>query len=230
MKFSPGIGVGAMSGSQGGTTASRGRAGQYFRTRTMPTQPNTAKQTSVRTNLATASNAWGATLTDSQRTAWNDFATAFPITDRLGQTLQLTGQQAFVRLNSRLLNAGEAQITTAPTDQDVTDVTTITATVTVTGTVMSLAFTPSPLAATDLLIVRATPAFSPGKSYFTNALRDILVTTAAASTPLDVAAAWATAFGAFPAAGTKVGFSVNCIRNTNGAYDAELRATAVVGA
>jgi len=168
----------------------------------MPTQPNTAKQTTVRTNLATASNAWGATLTDAERIAWNDFATAFPITDRLGQVLQLTGQQAFVRLNSRLLNAGESIITTAPTDQDVTDVTSITPTVTVTGPVMSLAFDPSPLASTDLLIIRATPAFSAGKSYFTNALRDIQITAAAAATPIDVAASWVTAFGAFPAAGT----------------------------
>ena len=192
--------------------------------------PNTAKQTAVRTNLATASGAWGGTLTDAQRTAWNDFASNFPITDRLGQTLQLTGQQAFVRLNSRLLNAGLSQITTAPTDQAVSDVTSITATVTVTGSVMTLGFSPSPLAAGDYMIVRATPAFSPGKSYFTNALRDIQISSSAATTPLDISADWVAAFGAFPAAWTKIGFSVNVIRASNGAYDAELRATAVVGA
>ena len=228
MKFSPGIGVGSMSGSQGGTTASRGRAGQYFRTRSMPTQPNTAAQTAIRTNVATASARWGGSLTDAQRDGWETFSQNFPITDKLGQPLQLTAQQAYVKLNVRLLNAAQSVIDDAPTDQTVTDVLTITPVVDVNGAAMTVAFTPTPLATNDLLIVRITPAFSAGKSYFTNMLRDVSFSATAASSTLDVSAAWIARFGSFPAVGTKVGFETICLRNTNGAYDAALRSTATV--
>jgi hypothetical protein len=230
MKFSPGLGVGAMSGSQGGITASHGNAGQYFRTRTIPTNPQTAAQTTVRTNLGATAAAWGTSLSDAQREGWFTFAANYPITDALGQPLQLTGSQAFSRLNARLLAAGLSMILTAPTDQNVTDLLSITASVVVTGSVMTVAFDPSPIGADDVIIVRATPAFSPGKSYFTKMLRQILVSSLEDTTPLDVSAAWIAKFGSFPAAGTKVGFEVNCLRSVNGAYDAVLRATATVTA
>ena len=230
MKFSPGIGVGAMSGSQGGTTASRGRAGQYFRTRSMPTQPNTPSQTAIRTNVATASGRWGGVLTDAQRAGWETFSQNFPITDKLGQPLQLTGQQAYVKLNTRLLNAGQAAIDAAPVDQSVTDVLTITPVATFTGSILTVAFTPTPLAADDLLVIRITPAFSVGKSYFTNMLRDVTITALAEAGPVDCSPDWVAKYGTFPAAGTKLGFEVTCLRTTNGAYDASLRATAIVGA
>ena len=194
----------------------------------MPTQPNTAAQTAIRTAVGAASTAWGATLTDAQRTAWKDFADSYPITDRLGQPLTLTGQQAFVKLNTRLINAGRAQLTEAPTDQNVTDVTSIAVSIDVNGSVFTVTPTPNTIGANDILIVRASPSFSAGKSYFTNLLRDTAFSGGGLAVPFDISALWVAKFGAFPLEGTKVGVSVNCLRTTNGAYDAELRATTTV--
>jgi hypothetical protein len=83
------------SGSQASTTASRGRFGQYNRTRAMPTQPRTAAQMAVRGYLTDASQAWRA-LTEAERAAWNAYAAVTGRADSLGQTIYLTGHQQFV--------------------------------------------------------------------------------------------------------------------------------------
>jgi len=230
MKFTPGIAVGAMSGSIGGSTASHNAGGAYFRTRVVPVNPQTPAQTTVRSNLSNASARWGGVLTQIQRDGWVTFAENFPIVDRLGQALQLSGQQAYVRLNSRLLAAELPFLDDAPIDQNVTDLLTVEATWSIAGAKLDIAFTPTPLAADDYLIVRATPAFSPGKNYFTKMLRVIVVSAAAQASPLDVLAEWQAKFGAVPAVGSKIGFEINVIRATNGAYDAVLRTTMLVTA
>lgn len=82
------------SGSQAGTTASRNRFGQYLRTRAVPVQPRTPKQTFNRASLTNGSSAWR-TLTDAQRTAWNDYAAQISRSDALGSTYNPTGAGLF---------------------------------------------------------------------------------------------------------------------------------------
>lgn len=70
MKFESAF-VGDLSGSVGGLTASRARGGvDYFRFRATPTNPDTALQQTVRSALATLSQRWGGTLTQSERDSW----------------------------------------------------------------------------------------------------------------------------------------------------------------
>lgn len=83
------------SGSQAGTTASRNRFGQYKRTRAIPVQPRTPKQTTNRSQMATASSAWRF-LTDAQRTAWNDYAAQISRSDSLGSSYNPTGASLYV--------------------------------------------------------------------------------------------------------------------------------------
>ena len=80
------------SGSIGGTTFSHNRFGLYTRARRVPVNPNTAYQQAIRNAFRTASAEWR-TLTDAQRAAWNAYAAGSPTTNRLGQTVYLTGQQ-----------------------------------------------------------------------------------------------------------------------------------------
>lgn len=82
------------SGSQAGTTASRNRFGQYLRTRAIPVQPRTPKQTSLRAAFTSASSLWR-TLSDAQRTAWNDYAAQLSRTDSLGSSYSPTGAGLF---------------------------------------------------------------------------------------------------------------------------------------
>ncbi len=228
MKFTPGVVVGAASGSIGGATASHGKGGAYFRKRAIPTNPKTVFQQEQRTNIGTASALWSNTLTADERESWVTFAQNFPITDRLGQTLTLSGQGACTKINSRLLAAGLAVITQAPLNQDVTDLLTVEAVFNIGAGASSLTFTPAPLAATDHLIVRATPALPAGVTFVKNKLRTIARTGAAEASPYDFHADWTARFGADPIVGSKVVFEVNALSSVTGAYDAVLRAECLV--
>jgi len=82
------------SGSVAGVTSSRNRFGQYRRTRAVPVQPRTPKQTVNRALLTAGSSAWR-TLSDPSRTAWNDYAIQIIRTGRLGSSYNPTGAALF---------------------------------------------------------------------------------------------------------------------------------------
>jgi hypothetical protein len=79
----------------------------------MPTNPMSPSQTTVRARFATNSQAWRA-LTAAQRAAWTSLGANMNRTDSLGQTYTLTGQQAFVSVNTNLLTIGQAAVSAAP--------------------------------------------------------------------------------------------------------------------
>lgn len=94
------------SGSQANTTASKGRAGQYYRNRRSPVQPvGTGRRAFVRAAFGAASSAY-ATLTGAQQAAWASYAATTPYTDSLGQSIILTGHQMFVAISTQLQNVG----------------------------------------------------------------------------------------------------------------------------
>lgn len=82
------------SGSVAGVTASRNRFGQYRRTRAIPVQPRSPKQTYVRGQLTIGSSAWR-TLSDPSRTAWNDYAAQITRSDGLGSGYSPTGASLY---------------------------------------------------------------------------------------------------------------------------------------
>lgn len=110
MKYTPGIAVGAMSGSKGGTTASHNRNGAYFRNRSIPVNPNTPAQTAVRNRVSSLSSTWRS-LSQGQRDQWSAVAATLPRVDSLGQTYTQTGLQLFVGYNSTLLLLGDPTVT-----------------------------------------------------------------------------------------------------------------------
>lgn len=112
------------SGSIGGTTYSHNRGGMYRRARAIPVNPATAFQAEVRAVFSAASQAWLTDLTNLQRAGWEDYAANVPVTNVLGDQVNLTGQQWFVAANSPRLQAASkfpatsplpAIVTTAPT-------------------------------------------------------------------------------------------------------------------
>lgn len=94
------------SGSIGGTVFSHNRFGLYTRARRKPVNPNTTAQQLTRSALSDAAVAWSA-LTSMQRAAWEAYAAATPTTNRLGQTVHLTGSQQFVAHYSFAVGLGE---------------------------------------------------------------------------------------------------------------------------
>jgi hypothetical protein len=102
------------SGSIAGTTSSHNRAGQYTRNRRSPVQPvGTGRRAFIRSSFSSASKGW-AGLTAAAQASWIAYAAAHPITDALGQSITLTGQQMYVSIGVQLLNVGSTLPTLVP--------------------------------------------------------------------------------------------------------------------
>lgn len=110
-----GAGIVDMRGSIAGTTFARNRGGAYARGRTKPTNPSTSRQQAVRNVMTDLVNAWSEVLTDAQRAAWDQYASAVPFTNRLGESMLLTGFNMFIRSNSVILQSGLTQVNAGPT-------------------------------------------------------------------------------------------------------------------
>lgn len=113
MKYTSQI-VAAGSGSIGGCTFSRNRSGAYIRNRAIPVNPTSASQVLVRGALATLVARWTSVLTPAQRTAWETWAANTPQTDALGNPINITGQNAYVMMNTLRIQTGIAVIDVAP--------------------------------------------------------------------------------------------------------------------
>lgn len=103
------------SGHIDGIVASRNRSGQYLKARTIPVNPSTIRQDTVRSNLANLAQLWQ-DLTPLQRSLWGEFADATPTVNRLGQELILTGQNAYIKGNSPLLLMGQTLVSDPPAE------------------------------------------------------------------------------------------------------------------
>lgn len=102
------------SGSTGGATFSHNRYGAYIRARSMPVNPNTARQVAVRNAVRALTIAWQVTLTQVQRNAWDVYAANVSWTNKLGQSVNLTGLNHYIRCNTPRLQNGIARVDAAP--------------------------------------------------------------------------------------------------------------------
>jgi len=110
-----GGGITDIRGSIGGTTFSRSAAGLIARTRRKPVNPNSALQSAARAKMSYLAEHWNGTLTEQQRADWRDFAANSPGTNKLGQSISLSGLDCFLRLNAHLLAIPIAVNAGAPT-------------------------------------------------------------------------------------------------------------------
>ncbi len=102
------------SGSIGGLTYSHNRGGLYTRARSIPTNPNSTEQQTVRAAFGSLSQRWTQTITQAQRDAWENYAALTPVTNRLGDELILSGQQMYVRCNTVRVQGGIAEVDDGP--------------------------------------------------------------------------------------------------------------------
>jgi hypothetical protein len=179
------------SGSQAGTTASRNRFGQYFRTRAIPVNPSSPTQLVQRARMSTNAAGWRA-LTDGQRAGWEALGLNIARTDSLGSAYTLNGFMAYCSVNNNKLDAGDAIVADAPAI--VTPAQLLTATITLTAVAFSVAYTATPLAAANRLFIFVSPQKSAGRSFNAD-YRLIAVTAAAAASPANILAAYTARLG-----------------------------------
>jgi len=109
--FLPGPAVAEIRGSSGGTTFSRNRFGQYTRQRSKPVNPNSPSQVTARDRFNTLATRWRDVLTAAQRAGWDAYAAGTNWVNALGQIVNLTGLNHYVRSN-----LGRLVVAAAPTD------------------------------------------------------------------------------------------------------------------
>jgi len=145
---------GQMSGSIGDNVYSHNKGGTYVRRRAVPVISASVKASQFKAILGSVSSEWNTTLTTSERTAWSQWAEQNPIMNRLGTPIEKTGQQAFVGLNTRLVQSGLVIVPDPPQSVAPVGYATLTATLTA-PTSFSVAYT-DPLAGGQKMLVWAT--------------------------------------------------------------------------
>lgn len=163
-----GVALAAASGSIGGTVFARNRGGAYIRNRTPPLQPQTPRQTLVRARMSDLARAWSDELTQTQRDAWENYASQVPIVNRIGEPRFVTGINMYTRANTLLLDTGVARVDDGPTVFTVGP--TITPTITVdaandTFDITNLGdFTPSAMNPINIMI-SASPSLQAARTF-----------------------------------------------------------------
>lgn len=110
-----GGGIVQMSGSIAGNTHARNRFGNYMRARTKPVNPNSPLQVARRSALSYLAEYWHETLTSAQRIAWETYAAAIAMKNRLGEVNQITGFNMFLRSNAARVCYGQNLCPDGPT-------------------------------------------------------------------------------------------------------------------
>jgi hypothetical protein len=85
-----------------------------MRTHIKPVNPASEAQVLRRSALSNLTSRWSATLTPAQRIAWAAYATGTAWTNKLGQAIVLSGNQAYTYINGARVAAGLALTDTPP--------------------------------------------------------------------------------------------------------------------
>lgn len=105
----------SVSGSIGGITFFQSSSGLTARTRTIPLDPNSNQQQAVRSALSDLSNRWQDTVTDAERGDWNTYAANVTLLNALGDPINVSGFNMYIRSNVQRLQNGRVVIDPAPT-------------------------------------------------------------------------------------------------------------------
>jgi hypothetical protein len=194
-KYTAGILAGVVSGKVGNVVFSRGRYGPYIRNRMIPTRADSEATRDVRGRLSTLSKAWGV-LGASSKVAWKTYAQTHPIVDRLGNSQVLQGSAAFIQLNARLIQALGTQITLPPVESSPLPVLGLTVTIDIgVGADYIVEWTSGATGVGECVAVWAAVSDSPGRDYYANMKKLILISGDEQATQLDIETALVERFG-----------------------------------
>lgn len=110
-----GVLVSGISGTIGGTTYSRNKAGPFARAWSRGADPQTTSQTTTRGRLSSHATEWQ-DLAQGDRDDWDTYAAApaQELTNSLGEAYYASGWNWYCRINNHLLVAGRARRDTFP--------------------------------------------------------------------------------------------------------------------
>jgi len=196
------------SGKLGGHVYSTNRGGAYIRTNQTPSNPQTPFQQSGRAVFTELTQGWSA-LTQNERDSWSNATSSFPVTDRFGDSRELSGKGLYISLNKERQLISLPFLDLAPSPQGI---------VVPTGLDLNLSLTiseaeiiPITQSLNYVAVIKSTGVVSAGTSFVKNRLR-AFSTFEGGNTPnpLDVWDKYVARFGT-PQVGDKVYFSTYTI-------------------
>lgn len=212
---------------QGGVVFTRGRAGIFARSYIEPLYTNSTEQQFVRGVFAFCVNHWQTGLTDAQREAWNTYALTLYSDTRILPTRQLSGYQAFMRVNVLIGNWGEPLLDVPPTTNAVHELTSLSIS-THTAAPQALKVSFSPAVSLGLhLNINATPQVSPGRLWCWAKSRFISDIQNGNLSPYDMTAEYTAQYGAL-VPGKRVGIIAYFVNPFNGAMSQKHRLSAII--
>ena len=194
-------------GKIGGHVASKNRAGAYLRTKVTPSNPNTVAQVQARSVLSSISQMWQ-TLTESQRSGWNDAVKEWGTTDIFGDIKNPSGINLFVKLNANLMSVGYPTLLDVPAKKEVPLTILIDGALSLATGTLKIYFN-NILADGYMSLVRATPSLSAGVSFVKSQFR-VIGYSAVTNDMADLLDAYIAKFGT-PSVGANIYISVQFV-------------------
>lgn len=203
---------GKVSGRTGGNVYMRNGRGRGF---TVPALVRNSYTMTARGIFAVLSASYRG-LTTSEIEQWMNFS--YDRSDRFGQSQVVRGKEAYIGLNTDLINVGYGPITAPPVLVAVPAINTASMTAVAATGVITLTFTASPTAATVDHLVFATQPLSHGITRpSTSAFRLVQVIPGGTSSTFNISVAYAAKFGVITtAAGNKIFVQLYGVENTTG--------------
>lgn len=221
----PGPLVSDIAGTVLGSTFQRGASGLQVRGKPRPRLRRTAATNPLRASIEYLSRLW-ATLTPTERTAWQASANSIVWTNRFGVVIPGFGYWAYLRANLALLRCAQPVFTTGGDTSTVPPLTSLTPTLAA-STSVRLAWS-SPIGADPgtVLELHASPPVSGGRSVTSAPMRIIARWTLADANPQILTADYLAAFGLLGVAGQQSFFAGRCVKLSTGNTSTLLQAQA----
>lgn len=207
-----GVAVSELSGKVGGVIFANSGRGSYCKKFTQPVNPRTVDQLNSRGTIFQLSQFWK-DLDVDQRAGWNNLAAEYPVYNRLGEPIYISGNALYIKCNFYIYLYTSATIDDAPPDLNVDAPDTTGSTLTAATKNVSLAGAVAAVPANYKLVVRMTPIVPISLNYYFNKLRIALVSATAAAYPISFT--WPDRFGV-PGVGDNVWVYVQHLNLLNG--------------
>lgn len=220
---------GKKSGRQDGNVYMRNGRSRGFK---VPALVRNAYTAIARNNVTSFSAGWGL-LTEAQRIAWNNFS--YTNSDRFGRPITISGKQAYVGLNTNLINAGQVAIVTPPvTLAGITTLYNLDLTASAVGDTLAMTFLPTPTLAGTTVLVFGTAPQKPGISRPSQSKYRLIGTLpAATASPAALATMYKAKYGATAISanlGAKVFLYNIVVQNTTGEASAPNNVSCIIAA
>jgi len=176
--------AGNIRGSVGADTFSQNRYGTYIRKRAIPTVVNTPYTQKIRSAFASCSMMWQG-LTQEQRNMWSTWADNNPVRDNFGELQKLSGNVAFIKLNTKLLYNNFDVILEPPQKSAPVAIEKV-AISEMSATEFKINSEPDILAGNERLVLDAYLSDVPSLNFYKNRLRQIGCFKKEEATPIDI--------------------------------------------